>query len=46
MTNNWIMTIIMLHLFSDADNPLLALGELAKEVIAAVDVWSITASNY
>lgn len=45
MTNNWIMTTIMLHLFSDAGKPLLAIGELAKEVTAAVDVWSIIASN-
>lgn len=36
------MTTIMLYLVSDADNPFLAKSELAKEVIAAVDVWRVS----
>lgn len=32
----------MLYLFSDADNPFLAMSELAKEIIAAVDVWRLS----
>lgn len=36
------MTTVMLYLVSDADNPFLAMSELAKEVIAAVDVWRIS----
>ena len=36
------MTTITLYLVSDADNPFLAMSELAKEVTAAVDVWRIS----
>lgn len=39
MTNNYVMTTIMLYLVRDADNPFLAISELAKEVTAAIDVW-------
>lgn len=36
------MTTIMLYLVPDADNLFLAISELAKEVIAAMDVWRIS----
>lgn len=36
------MTAVMLYLIPDADNPFLTISELAKEVIAAVDVWRMS----